>query len=103
MPQYDLCLAWNWEYDTDFVHLIEAACAARGLALLQVTPESLERVLAELENGENAFRTYYDRASESDARFQPLVNWAVQHVAFCLNPQKLTLWSRDKATMHLEF
>ena len=103
MPHYDLCLAWNWEFDADFVHLIEAACTARGVSLLQVTPEFLDRVLAELENGEITFRTYYDRASESDARFQPLVDWAVRHAAFCLNPQKYTLWSRDKATMHLEF
>jgi len=103
MSHYDLCLAWNWEYDADFVHLIEAACVTRGVSLLQVTPESFDRVSAELENGENTFRSYYDRASESDARFQALVDWAVRHGAFCLNPQKRTLWSRDKATMHLEF
>ena len=57
----------------------------------------------ELENGETTFKVFYDRASESDMRFQPLVDWAVRHAAFCLNPQRYTLWSRDKATMHLEF
>lgn len=103
MSHYDLCLSWNWEYDADFVRLIEAACTARGLSFLQVTPDSLERVLVELENGENTFKNFFDRASESDVRFQPLVDWAVRHGSFCLNPQKRTLWSRDKATMHLEF
>jgi hypothetical protein len=103
MSRYDLCLAWNWEYDADFVHLIEAACAVRGVSLLQVTPQSLEQVLAGLQNGEITYRILYDRASESDARFQPLVDWATRHRSFCMNPQKQTIWSGDKATMHLEF
>jgi hypothetical protein len=103
MSRYDLCLTWNWEYDADFIHLIEAACVARGLSLLQVTPQSLEQVLAGLENGEIAFRTLFDRASESDPRFQPLVDWATRHRVFRINPQERTIWSGDKATMHLEF
>jgi hypothetical protein len=45
----------------------------------------------------------FDRASDSDPRFQPLVAWATRHHSFCVNPQKRTLWSGDKATMHLEF
>jgi hypothetical protein len=103
MSRYDLCLAWNWEYDADFVHLIEVACAARGVSLLQVAPESLDQVLAGLENGEISYNTFFDRASESDPRFQPLVDWATRNRSFCINPQKGTLWSGDKATMHLEF
>jgi hypothetical protein len=103
MAHYDLCLSWNWEYDADFVHLIEAACAARGITLLQVTPDSLDQVLAGLGNGEITFRTIFDRASEADLRFQPLVEWAIRHNAHSVNSQKHTLWSGDKATMHLEF
>jgi hypothetical protein len=103
MLRYDLCLAWNWEYDADFVHLIEVACAARGVSLLQVTPDSLDQALAGLENKEISYKTLLDRASESDCRFQPLVDWAARHRSFCMNPQKRTIWSADKATMHLEF
>jgi hypothetical protein len=40
-PSYDLCLAWNWEYDADFAGLLEEACSTRGLTLLQATPDSL--------------------------------------------------------------
>jgi len=103
MSRYDLCLAWNWEYDADFTHLIEVACAARGVSILQVTSESLNQVLAGLENGEISYITLFDRASESDPRFQPLVDWATRHGSYCMNPQERTLWSGDKATMHLEF
>ena len=103
MSRYDLCVAWNWEYDADFVHLIEVACAARGVSFLQVVPDSLDQVLAGLENKEISYSSLLDRASESDTRFQPLVDWATRHRSFCINPQKRTLWSGDKATMHLEF
>ena len=103
MSRYDLCLAWNWEYDADFVHLIEAACATRELSLLQATPQSLDQVLAGLKIGEIAYRTLFDRASESDPRFQPLVDWASRHRSYSLNPKKRCVWSGDKATMHLEF
>ena len=103
MSRYDLCLAWNWEYDADFIHLIEVACAGRGMSLLQATSESLDQVLAGLENGEISYSTLFDRASESDPRFQPLVDWTTRLGSFSMNPQERTLWSGDKATMHLEF
>jgi hypothetical protein len=103
MSHYDLCLAWNWEYDADFVRLIEAACTARGLFLLTVTPENLAGVLARLEAGEAGFTVLFDRASETDPLFQPIVDWAGRQNVFCINPQKQTSWSWDKATMHLEF
>jgi hypothetical protein len=103
MLRYDLCLAWNWEYDADFVHIIEVTCTARGVSLLQVTPNNLDQVLDDLKNKKIYFKTLFDRASDSDPRFQPLVAWATRHHSFCVNPQKRTLWSGDKATMHLEF
>jgi hypothetical protein len=103
MPHYDLCLAWNWEYDADFVHLIEAVCAAHGLSLLQTTPANLDEVLAGLNSAEISFGVFFDRASESDSRFQPLVERALQQDVFCINPQQYAVWSADKATMHLEF
>jgi hypothetical protein len=103
MPHYDVCLAWNWEYDRDFAHLLEAACALRQLTLLQATPENLPQILNGLNNKEISFTTLFDRASEEDERFQPLVDWTKRHKVACINPQKQTLWARDKATMHLEF
>ena len=103
MPHYDLCLAWNWEYDRDFVHLLESACVRVGLTFFSVTAENLDSALAGLSSGEISFASFLDRASESAPRFQPLVDRARQTRAFRINPQELTVWSADKATMHLEF
>jgi hypothetical protein len=103
MPRFDLCLAWNWEYDRDFVHLLDAACIEHGLTFFSVTPENLDSTLARLTSSEITFSAFFDRASESDPRFQPLVEQARLRGFFLINPQELAIWSADKATMHLEF
>jgi hypothetical protein len=103
MPHYDVAIAWNWEYDADFVHLFEAACSNIGVSVLQVTPENVDSVVNNLKNHEISFKTMLDRASDSDSRFQPMVDWAKHHRVHCINPQKQASWAWDKATMHLEF
>jgi hypothetical protein len=72
---YDLCLAWEWQYDLDFVHLLEAACQKHGISLLQITPPSLDRLLPSLANYEVAFRAFLDRASDAEPRFLALIDW----------------------------
>lgn len=60
---YDLCLAWNWEHDGAFVALLEGACRARQLSLLQLVPANIEEQRAALAAGAVTFRAYLDRAS----------------------------------------
>ena len=55
MPSHSLSPAWNWEYDADFAHLLEAACVRRGHSLLQVTLQNLAAVLSGLGSGVVAF------------------------------------------------
>ena len=103
MQTFDLCLAWNWEYDTDFAHLLENACREVGLSFYSVRADNLGQVLAELERGELVFKALLDRASESEGCFQPLVDWAKVNNIFQINPQGKALWAVDKASMHREF
>jgi hypothetical protein len=100
MANYDLCLAWNWEYDADFARLLDAACRSRGLSLLQITPDNLAEVLHCLVNHQTTFRAFLDRASEVDSRFAPIVQWAHHHAACQINPHELARRTWDKATMH---
>jgi len=103
VTNYDFCLAWNWEYDTDFARILEQACDARGLRLLHVTPGNLMNVLEALEKGEVGFSAFLDRASEADIRFLPLVRWASGQAVYRLNPYDRAVHAMNKATMHLEF
>jgi hypothetical protein len=103
MNRYDLCLAWNWEYDADFAAILEAACLARGLALWQVTPANIAGALESLAAAETEIISFLDRASEADARFLPLVEWAVDRGVYEINPHARAVHAVNKASMHLEF
>ena len=103
MTTYDLCLAWSWEYDADFVALLRVACLRHGLTLREVTPDTLCNVLARIATGELTVRAFFDRASDGDAAFLPLVEWATARVPHLLNPFATARRAWDKATMHLEF
>lgn len=101
MILYDLCLPWYWEYDDAFVGLIERACVTQGKTLWQITPTNLLEAITALYKGEVNFRTLLDRA-QGDIRFDPIKRWAREYGAHRINPAELSLWSEDKATMHLE-
>jgi hypothetical protein len=103
MTRYDLCLAWNWEYDADFVAILEAACLARGLSLWQVTPANITAALETLSAPDTEVLSFLDRASEADVNFIPLVEWAAGHGVFEINSHERALHAVNKASMHLEF
>jgi hypothetical protein len=100
MTQCDVCLAWNWEYDADFVALFVSVCQANGLSLLTVGPDNLEGVLQSLSESTFTCRVFWDRASDSDSRFLPLVEWACQHVARYINAHEASRRAWDKSIMH---
>src|SRR5512146_423384 len=99
--QYDLCLPWYWEYDLDFVQMVEHACNEQGLSFWQITPHNLLESITALYKGENTFRTILDR-SQYDPRFEPIHRWSRQRHVRRINPTEVSAWSEDKATMHLE-
>jgi hypothetical protein len=98
---YDLCLPWYWEYDIDFVQMIEHACYESGLTVWQITPENLLESITALYKGEKSFRAILDR-SQYDTRFEPIHRWSREHAVQRINPAEVSKWSEDKATMHLE-
>jgi hypothetical protein len=100
---YDLCLAWNWEHDADFLRVLDKTFAARGLTLLDVSAHNLANVLPLLARREVGFRTLFDRASEADPAYLPLVEIACILGTRRLNPRELANRSYDKAAMHHAF
>jgi len=65
MARFDLCVAWNWVYDSDFISLLDAAFQERGLSLWPVTPDNLAEALDKLSSAESSFLAFLDRASEA--------------------------------------
>jgi hypothetical protein len=100
MSKYDLCLTWNWEYDADFVRLLDVACQSHGLSLLQITPENLLDMMRSFANKEIIFQVFFDRASDTDPCFIPIVQWTHNHAIHHINPHELACRAWDKVAMH---
>jgi hypothetical protein len=100
MNHFDIGLAWNWEYDADFIRVLNQACEQKKVSLLQITPLNLSGLLADLQNRQIQFGAFLDRASEADPRFKPLVHWIYDHGIFCLNHHEHAARSCNKAEMH---
>lgn len=103
MQNYDICLAWNWEHDTDFVQVLESSCQTQELSLLQITPSTLNAALESLAAGQINFTCFLDRASDVDGRFLPLVEWAARNSKYWINPYRLARRAWDKALMDQKF
>jgi len=101
--QSDFCIAWNWEYDADFVSLLESSCRNRSITLFQITPDNIDNVLQSIEHNSPCWQIFFDRASDTDRRFHPIVEWARKNVRFYINHIDCALRAGNKALMHLPF
>lgn len=101
MRHYDLCLIWYWEYDTDFVAAMQAACSMMGVSLWLISPDNLVQATTELLEGQAGFSVLLDRA-QYHAGFLPLLQKAREQGVYCVNSRERSIWAEDKATMHLE-
>ncbi len=103
MTHFDLGIAWNWEYDRDFVFAVEHECAALGISAYRVEPHNIDETLKQLRSGTLAFRCFLDRASDADESFEPLARFVVESEIPVINDFDNIERAKDKATMHLEF
>lgn len=99
--RYDLCLPWYWEYDEHFVRMIERACIENGVSLWQIKPDNLLESITALYTHVTTYKTLLHRG-QGDSRFDPILRWGFEQGTKRINPQEVSQWSEDKATMHLE-
>jgi glutathione synthase/RimK-type ligase-like ATP-grasp enzyme len=102
MRKFSLAIAWNWEYDDDFVALIRAEAAELGLRTCVVTPRNLKATLSALSKDQLEVDVLFDRASDADDDFIPLVKNFERQGVHVFNVHEFVEHACDKATMHLE-
>jgi glutathione synthase/RimK-type ligase-like ATP-grasp enzyme len=102
MESFGLAIAWNWEFDADFISGIERECRHKNIFTYQITPENIGQVLEELRDRKLSFDVLYDRASDADEAFLPLVKLMSERAARVINPHEKVAHAIDKASMHLE-
>jgi hypothetical protein len=100
---FDVCLATDWEYDSDFLSLLDQSLCSRNLGSFFVWPHNLENVLQALRAGSLSFRFVLDRGSPTSPEFLELYRILSSAGARFLDDPGTIRWASDKATMHLEF
>jgi hypothetical protein len=107
----DVAVAWNWDFDREFLQCIDSAAAARGLTTLFIDQRNLTETVSALHDDTLSIRVFLDRASDEDEQFLPLEK-AMSRITrasgeretlYSINPHDLLRRASDKATMHLEF
>jgi hypothetical protein len=103
MEIYDLGLAYVWEYDKDFIDLIELSMHKTGLSSFRIMAWNVNEVTEKVKNRKLGFNFYLDRASDVNDNFIPLGKILGHRKTKIFNPYKNIRHAIDKASMHLEF
>ena len=99
----DLAVAWDWEFDREFIGILESQLHAHRLLFYSVSHHNVHETLKRLQKGELHFGAFLDRASDSDEKFAPLSKLLHKTSTLFFNPPEAIHHAQDKATMHLEF
>ena len=103
MEIYDIGLAFVWEYDDDFINLIELSIQNAGLSSFRITEWNIHEVTEKVRNKKLGFNFYLDRASDVNDNFVSLGKILSRRKTRIFNPYKNIRHAIDKASMHLEF
>jgi hypothetical protein len=103
LSNIDFLVAWDWEFDAEFVKRLEENARNNGLVTLSVNPSNLSESLEQIIKGKIRFRALLDRASDTNSAFDPLIDKVVFSGAKTINEASHAIRAMDKATMHLEF
>ncbi len=103
MENYDLGLAFVWEYDDKFISLIEEIFHLSGISTYLVTYHNVKETKERILNKELHFSFYLDRAWDVEEEFEELGKILRKRKTTIFNPYENVLHAIDKASMHLEF
>ena len=103
MEKFDLGIAYVWEYDEDFVNLIERTLLESDISAFKISYNNIPEVTRKIENGEFNFNFFLDRASDVEPDFETLAKLITQKNTLVFNPYENIKSAIDKASMHLEF
>ncbi len=98
---FDIGLAWDWEFDRDFIFGIERECSALGVSTFRIDPQNIESVIKLVRSKKILFKTFLDRASDSHDSFIPLAKLISKTRTDIFNRLEFVEYAKDKANMHL--
>lgn len=100
MQNFDLAIAYKWEFDEEFVQLIEQIFQSNGFTTYLIKNSNVNEVIDDLENRRLSFKAFLDRASDEDPEFMPISQILGRRKTYIINPHEKVIQSIDKAAMH---
>jgi hypothetical protein len=103
MEVFDLGIAFVWEFDDDFIALLESELQDYSISTYKIQYFNLHETMDKIYNRKLGFSFYLDRAWDVDEEFEQMGKSISRRRTTILNPYKNVLHAIDKASMHLEF
>jgi len=95
-------IAYNWQYDADFIHSLDRSCHQAGISTFVIGPHNLQQTTLEVHNDERHFRWFLDRASDEDKHFLQLNHVLQTKGTRFINAHDRYLRAIDKAEIHTD-
>ncbi len=99
---WDIGILWEWYYDERFIKLMDSLCYKRGKKSYLVSNYNLRETMDKIINGSLKFRTVFDRATDCNTAFLPLIHLLQKQGCRIIDEPAKTLHSNDKTIMHIE-
>lgn len=103
MDIFDFGFSYMWEFDQEFIHLLEKEFHQNSLSTFIISDHNVDEVTELVKDRKLRFNVYLDRAWDVDERFEKLGKELQKRKSLFLNSYANVLHAIDKATMHLEF
>lgn len=100
---YHFAIASDWEYDWDFIRLLEQYTCEYRISSYLIWPHNLQETVDKIKCGEIKFSFLYDRASDTSPEFLELQNLILQNNIPVFDKWQTLKCVSDKAIMHLKF
>ncbi|MCS6773170.1 MAG: hypothetical protein NZ693_03550 [Thermoflexales bacterium] len=98
----DLLILWVWEYDADFVALLQQACDRRGVSTWVCGPSDLKGLSEKLDSGRIRARVALDRVWDWGDEYAAHVPAVQRNIPILVNDYALVQRAWNKATIHME-
>lgn len=99
---FDFGIAWNWEFDRDFIYLLNDTCLKKTLKPYLVHPFNLYETMQLIKEKQIKFSYFFDRASDTDPKFLELVQLLQKKRTLFVNHLDRIKWIDDKVLVHME-
>lgn len=99
---FDLLVLWAWEYDADFIDLLDKACQTHGVSAALCGPSDMAEVARQIDAGDLRARCGLDRVWDWGGEYELHVDAMRRNVPLMLNDYDRVRRIWNKVTMHME-